>query len=245
MRLRNYSIAFVLILSIAIGCSSTSTGPTNEEPQLDLPTASFSVEGDLFTGGEVKLNNTSVDADSYEWQLGDGTTANESNPTKTYSEYGTITITLTAKNSDGEDSISKQVTIKPSKLFIEKMEVVEMPFTNNSGVSWDASSGPDLFVNMANESGETYTVGSPNSDISKSDLPVEWEYDSPGLEIVRSDFSTNFIFILVDEDVSDHDLIQTVPSDYFTIENLWLEDTPATATIENGEGSIKLTLGWE
>jgi len=246
-RLSILSISIVF-LSLFVACSSSTTGPseekTKEEPP-QLPTASFSIDGDLFTGGDVQFNNTSKDADSYTWELGDGTTANESNPTKTYSEYGKITVTLTAENADGEDSISKTITIEPNKMFIKTLEVAEMPFTNNSGQAWDYASGPDVFVNFINDSGEGYKMGDTYSDLKKSDLPIDWEYQGSGLELSRSDFDTNFIFQIGDEDVSEHELIEEVPSDYFTIKDKWLDETPESVSLKTDEGLIKLTLGWE
>ncbi|MEQ8551383.1 MAG: PKD domain-containing protein [Cyclobacteriaceae bacterium] len=51
-------------------------------------------------------------ADSFEWDFGDGTTNNtEINPTHTYQENGTYTITLTASNECGDESLSTSVTI--------------------------------------------------------------------------------------------------------------------------------------
>lgn len=247
MQARIFSIFSVLILYLVIGCSS-STGSTEEEQEEppQLPTASFNVEGDLFTGGEVSFNNTSSDADSYTWKFGGSTTANESNPTKTFSDYGDITVTLTAENSDGEDTASKTINIEPNKLFIKKLEVDDFPFTNNEGSSWDVSSGPDVYAILSNDSSEGYKLGSSATDVSKSDLPISWSYEEPGLELGRTDFETSFIFGLSDEDqTNDNDPITTIPSDYFTIKNRWLENTPESVTLETSESVITLTLGWE
>ena len=43
------------------------------------------------------MNNSSLNATSYEWDFGDGTTSEEENPTHTYTEPGTYNIILTAK----------------------------------------------------------------------------------------------------------------------------------------------------
>ncbi|MAO64114.1 MAG: hypothetical protein CL666_03870 [Balneola sp.] len=250
MHYRQLITLSILLLSLSLfaSCSSNSTGPSEEEQEeepLELPTASFSVDGDTFTDGEVQFNNSSTDADSYTWEFGDGTTGNESNPTKTYSEYGEVTVTLTAENADGEDSITKTITIEPKKMFIKTLSVSAMPFTNDSGQAWDATSGPDVFVNFINDSGEGYSMGEAYSDIKKSDLPIGWEYEGAGLELSRIDFDTNFIFQIGDEDVSEHDLIENVPTDFFTITDKWLDETPESVSLTTGESTIELTLGWE
>ncbi|NGP90182.1 PKD domain-containing protein [Fodinibius halophilus] len=240
---------FILSLSLFVACSSNTTGPSEEEQQeepLQLPTASFSVEGDMFTGGEIQFNNSSKDADSYTWEFGDGTTANESNPTKSYTEYGKVTVTLTAKNEDGEDSISKTITVEPKTMFIKKIEIVDMPFTNENGEGWDTNSAPDVFINLLNDVGGKHTMGSTYTDLGKSDLPAYWEYQSPGLEIGRVDFDTNFIFSIIDEDeFTANEFIESVPTDYFTIRKQWLSETPETAEVKSDEGTIRLTLEWE
>jgi len=50
---------------------------------------------------------------SWSWQFGDGQTSTLQNPTHTYAALGDYTVTLTATNSAGSNSISKTVHISP------------------------------------------------------------------------------------------------------------------------------------
>lgn len=76
------------------------------------PVASFQFEVSTDNFLEVSFTNFSLNADSYAWTFGDGGTSTETDPTYTYSEAGTYTVTLVASNADGETStFEDEVTI--------------------------------------------------------------------------------------------------------------------------------------
>jgi len=60
---------------------------------------------------EVTIENNSMDADSYVWEFGDGTTSTDENPIHTYTEDGNYTVTLLASNECGTESLSKSISI--------------------------------------------------------------------------------------------------------------------------------------
>lgn len=62
-------------------------------------------------GLEIEFKNESKNADSYEWDFGDGTTSNEENPSHTYPEKGKYVPTLTAHNSFGEMEASTVIRL--------------------------------------------------------------------------------------------------------------------------------------
>lgn len=69
----------------------------------------------------VSLNNTSVNATSYNWSFGDGTVSTLTNPSKTYLSGGTYTIKLVATNTSGcKDSTTQIITVvaKPIANFV-------------------------------------------------------------------------------------------------------------------------------
>lgn len=70
------------------------------------PVASFTFVQDGMT---VYLTNTSVDADEYIWDFGDGTTSTEIHPSHTYASNGFYYITLTAINANGTDEATRFV----------------------------------------------------------------------------------------------------------------------------------------
>lgn len=62
---------------------------------LNDPTANFSVNSANLT---VTFNNTSINADTYLWNFGDGNTSTEKNPVHTYTAGGTYQVAMTASN---------------------------------------------------------------------------------------------------------------------------------------------------
>lgn len=63
------------------------------------------------SGATVNFTNTSTDATSYLWDFGNGSGSNLENPSNTYTNAGTYTVTLTATNSCGDNSVSEEITI--------------------------------------------------------------------------------------------------------------------------------------
>ncbi len=77
---------------------------------LPLPTADFTSDN-LLGETEVAFANGSSNADSYEWDFGDGDTASEENPTHNYQEDGTYIVRLIASNECGSDTLEQEVVI--------------------------------------------------------------------------------------------------------------------------------------
>ncbi len=66
------------------------------------PAASFEYNAD-FGSAEYTFSNTSINATSYHWDFGDGSTSNQINPDHTFTTGGNHTITLTATNGNCTD----------------------------------------------------------------------------------------------------------------------------------------------
>ncbi len=47
------------------------------------------------------------------WNFGDGSVSTDQNPTHTYSQVGNYNATLTAINEYGQDTKTRQITVKP------------------------------------------------------------------------------------------------------------------------------------
>ena len=59
----------------------------------------------------VAFINTSTVSDEYLWNFGDGETSTQANPTHTYNQPGTYTVTLTATNDLGSSIKTDTVVV--------------------------------------------------------------------------------------------------------------------------------------
>jgi len=111
------ALLFVVFLSLLSSC-------TKEEPiVLVLPTADFEFEVSSDNNGTVTFNNTTMQADTYAWDFGDGVgTSNEKSPTYIFAETGNYTVSLVATNSDGQNAINKDVSVTVA---VEAVELIE------------------------------------------------------------------------------------------------------------------------
>jgi PKD repeat protein len=161
-----------LIVSNATGCVDSISQSITVHPK---PTTDFSLNGgaSCLTNPTVSFTNLSTGATSYNWDFGDGTTNTSSNPTKTYSAFGTYSVKLVSTNSFGcKDSVVKSITIgnKPQASFAVNTTTIclgsSFVFTNTSTGSiasqtWDFGDGttsPTLNPIKAFGSAGTYTV---------------------------------------------------------------------------------------
>jgi PKD repeat protein len=77
---------------------------------------------------EITFNNSSVDAESYSWDFGDGTSSEAISPKKAYAVEGTYNVTLTAYASNGKKWNKKSqiiTVVHPQALFTGQIDGVE------------------------------------------------------------------------------------------------------------------------
>lgn len=92
------------------GCTSTFQA---EIPAGEGAIAQFSTPGGtLLVNNPVQFTNTSVLADTYTWDFGDGTTSEESDPAHTYALPGTYTVTLTASGGACTSVTTMEITVE-------------------------------------------------------------------------------------------------------------------------------------
>ncbi|MFK8006955.1 MAG: PKD domain-containing protein [Saprospiraceae bacterium] len=93
--------------------ASNSTGDntitlTNYITVDDVPSVGFS---QMTNGLMATFTNTSINANSYSWDFGDGNISTETNPTHTYGADGNYTVVLTATNNCGSVTSTQTVNI--------------------------------------------------------------------------------------------------------------------------------------
>lgn len=147
----------------ANGCAVTTTVNINSNGDV-LPTARFTFDT---TTANIQFINTSINADSITWNLGDGTSSNQTNITHTYNTSGSYTICLIASNNCGADTLCQEVNVKvvssdvaeiSGQIYDEMKQSVEgvsINCTGNEGVVTNLS-GSYIFENLAIRN--TYTI---------------------------------------------------------------------------------------
>jgi PKD repeat protein len=116
---------------------------------LNIPRADF--VADKTRGGApmaVTFTDKSLNAPTaWKWDFGDGSTGTDQSPTHTYTTLGTYSVTLTASNSDGQDTTTKAgyivTTLAPIAEFKADRQVGKAPFvvqftdlSTNSPTQW-------------------------------------------------------------------------------------------------------------
>jgi PKD repeat protein len=94
------------------------------------PRADFSYEYELGRL-ELRTNNLSVNAFSFEWEFGDGSGSTQTNPVHTYSTDGSYLVRLVAFNDCGQDTFQQTVDVvtPPEAGFYLPQDTACAPFT--------------------------------------------------------------------------------------------------------------------
>ena len=163
--------------------SNDPNSPTTSIPvtvnAIDIPCAEFEYSQPDECLGEIQFTDLSpVGTDTWFWSFGDGNTANIQNPTHTYEESGTYTISLIS----GSNLVLSEYLITLN-LLIESIEVA-MEFT-------ELSSDGSISFSGTSDEGETWLwdFGDGTTDESQN---VSHTYEQPGLYTVSlTTFDTN------------------------------------------------------
>lgn len=125
-----------------------------EAPE-EAPVANFEWAALSSCGGDMQFTDLSTNfANEWLWDFGDGTgTSNQQNPVYTYSEGGTYTVSLTATNGFGTNTITfdVDVVVLIADITIPEIILVDEQFIingNNVGASyqWDFGNGTTSFA---------------------------------------------------------------------------------------------------
>lgn len=204
-----------------------------------LPTAQFSFSG---VGVQVPCNvaftNTSINATSYLWDFGDGTTSTSENPTHTYTTGGNFNVKLTTKTTAGFNTVTQQITTlaSPSNCIIGSTRTLTS-FSDNGTY-------PNLGLRITKSGTVVRNASTIWLGISAYDLPLDFDSET-SLSINSSNW--NDIYHIEVASYDDYGVFQSVlgyvefkPSDYATLTNHY----PSEVTLKNGDNQIVLNLSW-
>jgi choice-of-anchor B domain-containing protein len=98
----------------------------------DVPSVGFNFQ---VTDANVDFVNTSSNADSYEWDFGDGNSSTVESPSHTYADAGEYEVTLTATNDCGIEVYTQTLNIEPNATHILdkkyfKLNIAPNPFSD-------------------------------------------------------------------------------------------------------------------
>ena len=132
------------ILLFATLLTAIFSGCKKEEPE-EQPIAKFTYSVKDKT---VTFTNQSLHARSYYWTFGDGSSASEENPVKTYSKSGTYIVTLIATKLTLSNTYETAITLSqpaPQAIFSYSTNGLTVTFNNQSinaqSYSWDFGNG--------------------------------------------------------------------------------------------------------
>ena len=146
----NYTITLVVSGTF---CSDTTTQVVVITPP--LPTASFIGQGEGCAPLTVQFTNTSLLAQSYQWNFGDGGTSTADNPTYTYNVAGVYSVNLTAFGIGGSVNTAIKVdsvvvhpranayfVLQPTAVIVPSQPVFTYNLSANAtSYSWDFGDG--------------------------------------------------------------------------------------------------------
>lgn len=174
--------------------SVTSPGGTDSKTIADLiqtgsvPEVSFSsTESYGPVPHTVLFSDTSINAPtSWLWNFGDGTTNTEQNPTHTYTDSGLFTVTLTASNQFGSDTMTKP----------EYIEAIDPAWIPTAAFTASETEGVVPFVVTFNDTTTgkapldySWTFGDGSSSTEQHPVHV---YDAPGVYTVSLTVSNQY-----------------------------------------------------
>ncbi|MEL7146769.1 MAG: PKD domain-containing protein [Bacteroidota bacterium] len=227
----------LLACSIALAAFLGACG--DDEPSGPVPTVEFTQDRNFSEpGGTVTFTNSTVDADSYFWEFGDGGISTDENPTHTYMEKGDYTVTLKARGSGGQEASSTATVVVGSR-FVTAISFIAVNPNNPDGEPWDDDeTGPDLFFLID----ETANVTDPRrftviDDLIQSQVPFEGSIDQEG-QFALTD--TDWTFILLDNDDPFDEISLAEDGDDLM---LFAEGNPTQSGVvdfQSGQGILKL-----
>jgi len=179
--MRPWLIIGLIYSTFIIGC---------QKETIHQPDASFSFRGDtsslikMATYDTCTIFNSSINADSSFWELGNGNISTDRNLILSFPHSGTYTIKLTVKTDDGQkSSVEKKVVVLDrvlKKIIINYIQWDTIPNSNPNFICvWPTSTKADVFVLV-----QKYAPGDSIEPVSGIMPDSEIIYQSPVIQDV-------------------------------------------------------------
>lgn len=225
----NFPIKAILLLftitATLFACEDLMYPEEGSIPDQTPPQADFTAMGSEADNFTVNFTNTSISATDYLWDFGDGNTSTDKNPSHTYADLGTYTVTLTATDKLQQTSTtSSSVVIEEAAAFVPVIQ--EAGFEDNS-LPDGSGDGRDSWRNKMG--GVIQITSSPVFD-GKQAAKLPSSGDRVGFQLLTVASNTDYV-------VTFHYTMKTSPEGSLTVAILAgevtdLEDV-ADATIES------------
>jgi PKD repeat protein len=229
------NIKFILVFVVILSASCKKDDPA-------APVAEFNYAGANSAPTTVYFTNNSKNASYYLWDFGDGYTSVEVSPSHLYQNSGVYTVSLKATGDGGTNTAVKTINIQPPPTIckIKSVRLINMPFLNSAGASWDSFDGPDVFFMITTNSGNIIIDGTSSrySNITPNSLPLGWTLNNP---VSISPINNQRNILIYDYDFPDAD--DYIGGIGFNPQQS-LNGYPTTATFTYQGVTIELGLEW-
>lgn len=192
-RLSLHLPTLLIAILIFVGCKQEKY----DFNDLGNPVKSFytNTSGELLINQSIAFMNESLNAETYFWDFGDGTTSTDKNPTKIFAEGGVYTVKLRAVGAAGTGNYSKSLIVIDPDVVVPTDKF--MYFIEYGGsapaikkVSLNLGSSPEFVVSLAGKGGVGLAVDSINGKIYYTDFEDD---STPNGKIWRMNLDgTNF-----------------------------------------------------
>ncbi len=205
--------------------------------------ANFSFTGDgKHVPAKIMFTNLSQNANSYDWDFGDGTWDNYIDPVHTYYQSGIYQVKLKAMHYIRQPkTISKTVHILPefTSATLTQMQLTSWPFNKLNGNSWDSEPGqiwPDIYLSIEDSAGmQLYKTATVNNLM----LPNTY---STSFELNKEMWNKRIIIKMMDEDgTNDEEMAST----WIRISSYGPGTYPEQLVINGQYIGLKLNFSWK
>ena len=162
------------------------------------------------------------------------------NPRRADRDWNTGFDFTVADDEQAQTTTTTTVTVAQrfTQAQVTSARVLDFPFTTESGASWDATNGPDVYLVAMDASGSTVSTSPPLADVEPADLPFPLVFTP----FTIADTSERYVLAIYDADTgSADDFIGGIEFDLSARVGVY----PETITLDAGAGVVlEVTLDW-